>query len=74
MPAGVKCQVEECTYNNETACKAELIEVTSNGNDIVGTNKGTMCGTFEYKDHYRAASGLSKEEYRERYDGQAGKH
>jgi hypothetical protein len=70
MPAGVKCTVEECIYNAETACEADEIEVTSNGNEIVGTNKGTMCGTFEYKDHYRTASGLSKEEYRERFDEQ----
>lgn len=70
MPSGVKCQVEECVYNAESKCGAEMIEVTSNGNDVVGTTKGTMCGTFEYKDHYRAASGLSKEEYRERHDAQ----
>ncbi|ASS75037.1 hypothetical protein CIG75_08585 [Tumebacillus algifaecis] len=70
MPAGVKCQVEECTYNKETACSAEKIEVSSNGNDVVGTNKGTLCATFEYSDHYRAKSGLSKEEYRERFDAQ----
>lgn len=74
MPAGIKCQVEECVYNKETACSADLIEVTSNGNDIVGTNKGTMCGTFEYREHYRADSGLSKEEYREKYDGNHGTH
>lgn len=64
--------VEECIYNKEKACDADTIEVTSNtlGNDVVGRNMGTMCGTFEYKDHYRAASGLSKEEYRERFDQQ----
>lgn len=70
MPRGVKCQVEECIYNEKTACKAESIEVTSNGNDVVGTNKGTMCSTFEYRDHYRADSGLSKDEYRARFDAQ----
>lgn len=47
-----------------------MIEVTSNGNDVVGTNKGTMCGTFDYRDHYRADAGLSKEKYRERFDEQ----
>ena len=70
MPSGVKCMVEECIYNESKACGADEIEVTSNGNDVAGTNKGTMCGTFEYKDHYRAASGLPKEEYRERFDAQ----
>jgi hypothetical protein len=70
MPSGVSCMVEECIYNAEKACKADKIEVTSNGNDVAGTNKGTMCGTFEYRDHYRADAGLSKEEYRERFDSQ----
>ncbi|KEO82394.1 DUF1540 domain-containing protein [Tumebacillus flagellatus] len=74
MPAGVKCQVEECVYNKETKCVADAIEVTSNGNAIVGTNKGSMCATFEYRDHYRADAGLSKEEYRERYDGNSPSH
>lgn len=74
MPAGVKCQVEECVHNKETSCAADLIEVTSNGNNIVGTNKGTMCGTYEYKEHYRADSGLSKEEYRERFNGNSDAH
>jgi hypothetical protein len=70
MPSGIICNVEECIHNDNKACKADRIEVTSNGNDVVGTNKGTMCATFEYKDHYRAAAGLSKEEYRERFDAQ----
>jgi len=62
--------VEECVHNASKLCKADVIEVTSNGNDVVGTNKGTMCGTYEYREHYRADAGLSKEEYRERFDSQ----
>ncbi|MBX5436904.1 MAG: DUF1540 domain-containing protein [Alicyclobacillaceae bacterium] len=50
MPAGIRCMVEECVFNDSHACTAEAIEVRSNGNDIVGTNKGTMCATFRYRD------------------------
>ncbi|MCL6548978.1 MAG: DUF1540 domain-containing protein [Alicyclobacillus sp.] len=50
MPAGIRCMVEECVFNDDHACTAESIEVRSNGNDIVGTNKGTMCATFRYRD------------------------
>jgi hypothetical protein len=50
MPKGVRCLVEECVFNDEHNCAAESIEVESNGNDIVGTSKGTMCGTFRFRD------------------------
>jgi hypothetical protein len=50
MPRGVKCLVEECVFNERHACRAEEIEVASNGNDIVGTSKGTLCVTFRYRD------------------------
>lgn len=50
MPKGVKCLVEECVYNNDRDCVADAIEVRSNGNDIVGTDKGTLCATFAYRD------------------------
>lgn len=50
MPKGVKCWVEECVYYEHEACIAESIEVRSNGNDIVGTDKGTLCATFSYRD------------------------
>jgi hypothetical protein len=51
MPNGVRCGVEECIYNSDFACTAESIEVMSNGNDIVGTTKGTRCATFEFEKH-----------------------
>lgn len=50
MPKGVKCLVEECVYNERRDCTADSIEVRSNGNDIVGTDKGTLCATFSYRD------------------------
>ena len=50
MPRDVRCSVEECKYNEKKLCSADHIEVRSNGNDIVGTNKGTLCSTFEYRD------------------------
>lgn len=50
MPKGVRCVVEECVYNDHHACVAESIEVQSNGNDVVGTPKGTLCATFRYRD------------------------
>lgn len=52
MPNGVKCGVEECIYNDHNHnCEADSIEVLSNGNDIAGTNKGTLCATFEFERH-----------------------
>ncbi|WP_018133228.1 DUF1540 domain-containing protein [Effusibacillus pohliae] len=52
MPNGVKCGVEECIYNDlNRNCTAESIEVLSNGNEIVGTTKGTRCATFEFERH-----------------------
>lgn len=51
MPNAVKCGVEECIYNREQNCTAEEIEVLSNGNEIVGTTKGTRCATFEFAQH-----------------------
>lgn len=50
MPKGVKCMVEECVFNEHHGCGASSIEVRSNGNDIVGTPKGTECATFRYRD------------------------
>ncbi|GMA52460.1 hypothetical protein GCM10025857_38170 [Alicyclobacillus contaminans] len=50
MPKGVRCLVEECVYYESHDCVADSIEVTANGNDIVGTSKGTMCATFHYRD------------------------
>ncbi|MCL6597983.1 DUF1540 domain-containing protein [Alicyclobacillus macrosporangiidus] len=50
MPKGVRCLVEECVFNERHDCVADEIEVRSNGNDIVGTSKGTECGTFRFRD------------------------
>ncbi len=50
MPKGVKCLVEECVFYHNEDCTAESIEVASNGNDIVGTSKGTLCATFRFRD------------------------
>jgi hypothetical protein len=50
MPKGVKCMVEECVFNAQHDCEASSIEVRSNGNDIAGTPKGTLCATFRYRD------------------------
>jgi len=50
MPKGVKCLVEECVFYSDRACTADEIEIRSNGNDIVGTSKGSMCATFLYRD------------------------
>lgn len=50
MPKGVKCLVEECVYNEHHDCSATSIEVVSNGNDIVGSPKGTKCATFSFRD------------------------
>lgn len=51
MPNGVKCVVEECIYNDNHDCTADSIQVMSNGNEIVGTTKGTRCATFEFEKH-----------------------
>ncbi|BCJ85382.1 DUF1540 domain-containing protein [Effusibacillus dendaii] len=52
MPNGVKCGVEECIFNDKDRnCTADAIEVLSNGNEIVGTTKGTRCATFEFERH-----------------------
>lgn len=48
MPKGVKCLVEECVFFEQQDCSADEIEVRSNGNDITGTIKGTLCSTFEF--------------------------
>lgn len=61
MPRGVICVVEECVFNRDRDCLAEEISIRSNGNDIVGTPRGTMCSTFRYRDFddgtsYRADS------------------
>ncbi len=50
MPSAVKCEVEECVYNDKLHCSAEAILVQTNGNAIVGTERGTLCATFSYQD------------------------
>ncbi|MCL6453248.1 MAG: DUF1540 domain-containing protein [Alicyclobacillus sp.] len=55
MPKGVRCKVEECVFHDEgDGCTAQSIEVRTNGNDIVGTPRGTMCATFQFH-HVRGA-------------------
>lgn len=57
MPSGVRCLVEECVFHDEQdGCTATAIEVRTNGNDIVGTPKGTLCRTFQYKDAAHSAT------------------
>ncbi|QQE76915.1 DUF1540 domain-containing protein [Alicyclobacillus sp. SO9] len=51
MPKGVRCYVEECAYNDRESCSADSIEVMTNGSDIVGTSKGTLCQTFIYRNY-----------------------
>lgn len=70
MPHGVRCTVEECKYNENKDCTANSIEVRANGNDIVGTKKGTLCATFEYRDFDDARNayqnfGADKPEYQD---------
>lgn len=46
---GVRCQVEECVFHDGNGCTAQSIEIRTNGNDIVGTPRGTMCATFQFQ-------------------------
>lgn len=48
MP-GIKCQVEECIYQQGAECHADAIEVLSSGDRIVDTSDGTQCKTFKPK-------------------------
>ncbi|RIV19615.1 DUF1540 domain-containing protein [Alicyclobacillaceae bacterium I2511] len=48
MPKGVVCLVEECIFYEDEGCTADEIQIRSNGNDIAGTAKGTLCATFEF--------------------------
>ena len=41
MPGAVKCNVEECVYNESLHCSADSILIKSIGNDVVGTTRGT---------------------------------
>lgn len=50
MPKGVRCLVEECVFHDDHDCTAKAIEVCSNGNDVVGTPRGSMCATFRFRD------------------------
>ena len=49
MPSTVKCDVEECVYNDAVHCTAASILIKNNGNPVVGTVRGTMCDTFSYR-------------------------
>jgi len=49
MPKAVRCVVEECVYNDGQHCGADSILIKSDGNEIVGTPRGTSCDTFAYR-------------------------
>lgn len=44
--AKIKCEVEECKFNNNKKCGAGGIEVRSSGDMTVNTSDGTACETF----------------------------
>jgi|GEM_PF-1386462 len=50
MPSAVKCLVEQCVYNSSLHCSAESVMIKPQGNEIVGTSRGTLCATFSYRD------------------------
>ena len=43
----VKCSVENCSYNKNRSCHAEVLEVNPMGDGIANTSDGTACTTFE---------------------------
>ncbi|MBO8170143.1 MAG: DUF1540 domain-containing protein [Thermoanaerobacteraceae bacterium] len=47
MSLGIKCMVEECTYNKNNVCDAETIEVASSMGREVNDSDGTACKTFK---------------------------
>ena len=49
MGQGIGCLCEECHYNKEKKCHADSILVTSSGDRMVNTSKGTQCDTFKHK-------------------------
>ncbi len=59
MLGAVRCTVEECVYNKSLHCSAESILIKVDGNDTVGTSRGTRCDTFSYKGSPQHASGQS---------------
>ncbi|WP_241712059.1 DUF1540 domain-containing protein [Sulfoacidibacillus ferrooxidans] len=54
MLSGVKCTVDQCVYNQSLHCTAASILIKIQGNDVVGTSRGTLCDTFSYRnpDHH----------------------
>lgn len=42
----IKCQVEECVYNQSKMCQADEIEVRSSGTMSVSSSDQTACETF----------------------------
>ncbi len=45
--SSITCMCEECAYNNNKKCTADIIEVRSNGDRKVESSSQTRCGTFE---------------------------
>ncbi|ACB84436.1 DUF1540 domain-containing protein [Natranaerobius thermophilus] len=50
----IKCQVEECYYNENYMCGASSIKVRSSvTNNVVNNTDDTACETFVPKEEYR---------------------
>lgn len=50
MSKVMKCQIEECLYNNNMECRAESIQVrSSNNTKKVNQSEHTCCDTFAPK-------------------------
>ncbi len=45
----IKCNVTECTHNNDVVCKAPMIEVTRNQISHASKSDQTKCETFKKK-------------------------
>ena len=43
----VKCSVTNCTYNKESKCHANGLEVNAHGDGRAETSDGTCCTTFK---------------------------
>ena len=48
----IKCMVEECVYNSNTACSAQQIEVCSCNCTNVNKAGETECHTFKHRSNY----------------------
>ncbi len=46
----VQCSVENCRYNRNHMCQAEILEVVAMGDGIAESSLGTCCFTFKKAD------------------------